>query len=144
MRDTTRAVHPQDGLRRPPRLLNQRKGRRIVFGFAHLLTNVADTARQTSFDLAITGRTQLPPKVLAPDVPPQASASPDAIKADFGRRLQAALNEKGWNQSELARRVAPLLPRSSIARDNISKYVRGLPTALTSPQFRSVRCGWPS
>jgi transcriptional regulator with XRE-family HTH domain len=43
----------------------------------------------------------------------------------FGRRLQKALNAKGWNQSELARRMAPLLPRTSIARDNISKYVRG-------------------
>jgi transcriptional regulator with XRE-family HTH domain len=74
----------------------------------------------------------MPPKLVASDAPTQVTASPDAIKADFGHRLQAALNEKGWNQSELARRVAPLLPRSSIARDNISKYVRGkvLPSPL--------------
>jgi transcriptional regulator with XRE-family HTH domain len=78
------------------------------------------------------------PKLLAPDVPTQASASSAAIKADFGRRLQAALNEKGWNQSELARRVAPLLPRSSIARDNISKYVRG--KVLPSPLALDAIC----
>jgi transcriptional regulator with XRE-family HTH domain len=56
---------------------------------------------------------------------PDAHASPDQIKAEFGLRLQKALNAKGWNQSELARRMAPHLPRTSIARDNISKYVRG-------------------
>jgi hypothetical protein len=35
------------------------------------------------------------------------------------------MNEKGWTQAELARRVAPLLKNSRIGRDNISKYVRG-------------------
>ena len=46
------------------------------------------------------------------------------------------LNEKGWNQSELARRMAPHLKESRIGRDNISKYVRGkvlpLPPALAA------------
>jgi transcriptional regulator with XRE-family HTH domain len=67
--------------------------------------------------------------------PPAGSISPhaptDVVKAEFARRLQAKLVEKGWNQSELARRMAPLLPRSSIARDNISKYIRG--KVLPSP-----------
>jgi transcriptional regulator with XRE-family HTH domain len=53
---------------------------------------------------------------------------------DFAKRLQDALNEKGWTQSELARRMAPMLKESRIGRDNISKYVRGkvlpLPAAL--------------
>ena len=71
--------------------------------------------------------------------PPQGSAAstgapPEAIRMDFARRLQSKLNEKGWTQSELARRMAPLLKDSRIGRDNISKYVRGkvlpLPPAL--------------
>jgi transcriptional regulator with XRE-family HTH domain len=61
-------------------------------------------------------------------------APPAAIRMDFARRLQNAMNDKGWNQAELARRVAPLLKDSRIGRDNISKYVRGkvlpLPHAL--------------
>lgn len=70
---------------------------------------------------------------------PRAAASfsgppPEAIRLAFARRLQASLNERGWTQSELARRVAPLLKESRIGRDNISKYVRGkvlpLPAAL--------------
>ena len=63
-------------------------------------------------------------------------APPDAIRMDFARRLQAALVERGWTQSELARRVAPLLKNSRLGRDNISKYVRGkvlpLPPALAA------------
>ena len=61
-------------------------------------------------------------------------APPEAIRMEFARRLQAALNERGWTQSELARRMAPLLKHSRLGRDNISKYVRGkvlpLPPAL--------------
>jgi transcriptional regulator with XRE-family HTH domain len=61
-------------------------------------------------------------------------APPVAIRMDFAKRLQDALNDKGWTQSELARRMAPLLKESRIGRDNISKYVRGkvlpLPPAL--------------
>jgi transcriptional regulator with XRE-family HTH domain len=53
---------------------------------------------------------------------------------DFAKRLQDALSDRGWTQSELARRMAPLLKESRIGRDNISKYVRGkvlpLPHAL--------------
>ena len=51
---------------------------------------------------------------------------PEAIRKEFAKRLQAALNDKGWNQAELARRVAKLLPDRRIGRDNISKYVRGI------------------
>lgn len=61
-------------------------------------------------------------------------APPIAVRMDFAKRLQDRLNDKGWTQSELARRMAPLLKESRIGRDNISKYVRGkvlpLPPAL--------------
>lgn len=61
-------------------------------------------------------------------------APPTAIRMDFAKRLQDALSDRGWTQSELARRMAPLLRESRIGRDNISKYVRGkvlpLPPAL--------------
>jgi transcriptional regulator with XRE-family HTH domain len=43
---------------------------------------------------------------------------------DFAR-LQNHLNDRGWTQAELARRMAPLLKESRIGRDTISKYVRG-------------------
>jgi transcriptional regulator with XRE-family HTH domain len=59
---------------------------------------------------------------------------PAAIRVDFAKKLQDALSDRGWTQSELARRMAPLLKESRIGRDNISKYVRGkvlpLPPAL--------------
>jgi transcriptional regulator with XRE-family HTH domain len=59
---------------------------------------------------------------------------PEAIRKEFAKNLQNALNGKGWNQSELARRMAPLLKESRIGRDNISKYIRAkvlpLPPAL--------------
>ena len=55
-------------------------------------------------------------------------------RTEFGRRLQKALNDKGWTQSELARRIASKLPTFRIGRDNVSKWVRGkvlpLPPAL--------------
>lgn len=55
-------------------------------------------------------------------------------RREFGRRLQKQLNLKGWTQSELARRMARLLPTFRIGRDNVSKWVRGkvlpLPPAL--------------
>jgi transcriptional regulator with XRE-family HTH domain len=55
-------------------------------------------------------------------------------RREFGRRLQKALNARGWTQSELARRTARLLPNFRIGRDNVSKWVRGkvlpLPPAL--------------
>jgi transcriptional regulator with XRE-family HTH domain len=54
-------------------------------------------------------------------------------KREFGRRLQAKLNERGWNQSEFARRCEAMLPTpsegqrqgQSFGRDNVSNYIRG-------------------
>ena len=53
-----------------------------------------------------------------------ASAPKDELRREFGRRLQAAMVEKGWNQSELGR-------RAGVSRDNVSNYVRG--TNLPGP-----------
>ena len=39
-------------------------------------------------------------------------------RAEFGKRLLSLMLKKGWNQSELARKVG-------IGRDSISQYVRG-------------------
>lgn len=51
---------------------------------------------------------------------------------EFSRRIQSILIDRGWNQSELARRSAKFMPDGSFGRDNISKYVKGptLPTPL--------------
>lgn len=51
---------------------------------------------------------------------------PSPLKAEFGRRLQHALTEKGWNQSDLAREATRHMPgKQRFGRDNISNYVRG-------------------
>ncbi len=39
-------------------------------------------------------------------------------RAEFGKRLYSLMLKKGWNQSEMARRVG-------IGRDSVSQYVRG-------------------
>jgi transcriptional regulator with XRE-family HTH domain len=62
-----------------------------------------------------------PPRDM-PDV-----AQKEDAKVEFSRRLQRMLMDKGWNQSELARRVQPFLPENvRIGRDMISNYIRGL------------------
>jgi transcriptional regulator with XRE-family HTH domain len=40
-------------------------------------------------------------------------------KHEFGRKLMALMLDKGWNQSELAR-------RSKVGRDAVSTYIRGV------------------
>lgn len=59
-------------------------------------------------------------------------APADAARTEFARRLQKALNEKGWNQAELARRVHQKMPNAKTGRDSISKYIRGM--VLPSPR----------
>lgn len=48
----------------------------------------------------------------------------DMIRAEFARRLQAKMNEKGWTQSELSREAAKHSPNKKFGRDLISQYVR--------------------
>lgn len=45
---------------------------------------------------------------------------------EFARRLQAAMIERGWNQSALAREASARLPGGGIGRDAISHYIRGV------------------
>jgi transcriptional regulator with XRE-family HTH domain len=71
------------------------------------------------------------------DLPP--GAPRDAVMREFGRRLQAALVEKGWNQSELARRAAAYMPDGGrFGRDNVSNYVRAL--VLPNPAQLNALC----
>jgi transcriptional regulator with XRE-family HTH domain len=58
-------------------------------------------------------------------------------RREFGRRLQKALNTRGWKQVDLARRIAPLLPTSRTGRDNVSKWVRGKVLPL-SPALEAI------
>lgn len=60
------------------------------------------------------------PKGLPPDAPV------DAALAEFGRRLQKRMSEKGYNQSDLAREASKHMPNKKFGRDNISNYVRGV------------------
>lgn len=55
------------------------------------------------------------------------------IKQEFARKLQKAMLEKGWNQSELAR-------RAGMGRDNISGYMSGriLPGAKHMKQLEDA------
>lgn len=76
-----------------------------------------------------------PPTDIKDDVPVEQA------KIEFGKRLQKAMNEKGWNQSELAAEAAKHLPREkregksladAFGRDKVSMYIRGrtLPTPM--------------
>ena len=63
-------------------------------------------------------------------------APKSVIKKEFGKRLQAKMIEKGWNQSELAK-------KSNFGRDNISSYIRGIsiPGPLhLSAMARALNC----
>lgn len=65
------------------------------------------------------------------DLPPDASL--EDVRLEFGRRLQAALINIGWNQSDLARQASLHLPdKKPMGRDLISHYINGrtLPSAL--------------
>jgi transcriptional regulator with XRE-family HTH domain len=72
--------------------------------------------------------------------PPAAGAVPpdapyEAMRVEFARRLQQAMIQKGWHQSELARQASKLMPRGqAITRDMVSKYIR----AQTLPSPKSL------
>lgn len=91
-----------------------------------------------------------PPKQLADGAPYEAAL------AEFSRRVQALMAQKGWNQSELARQAAKFMPNKKFNRDNISVYIRGqsFPGALrlhaiakalgTTPEDLVPKHGMPS
>lgn len=56
---------------------------------------------------------------LAPATTPASDLEPKELsRLEFGRRLSKLMLDRGWNQSELAR-------RAGLGRDAISTYVRG-------------------
>lgn len=56
-----------------------------------------------------------------------AGAPKDAVKVEFAKRLQNAIIDKGWSQSDLARRASKHMPEGkSIGRDLVSNWIRGL------------------
>ena len=78
---------------------------------------------------------------------------PDSVKAEFARRLQTSMVNRGWNQSELARRATERLPQAlpgqkrghAIGRDLISHYVRGLmPPGPTNLEALASALGVPA
>lgn len=79
---------------------------------------------------ASTVRTKRTP----PSPPPKSNIRGSTPTAEFARRLQAKMQERGWNQSELSRQCAKHLPKPEpgqkqyldISRDMINRYVRGL------------------
>ena len=61
-----------------------------------------------------------------------------AAREAFGLRLWRLMDERGWNQSELAR-------RSGLHRHDVSKYVNGyaMPSMITLMRLRAgLGCTW--
>lgn len=59
-----------------------------------------------------------------PTGPLPVAAPRDAVALEFARRLQAAMAEKGWNQSDLAREATKFMPGGkTIQRDTVSVYI---------------------
>lgn len=63
---------------------------------------------------------------------PKDPAMRTATLAEFSKRLQAAMLEKGWSQSDLARNAALHMWDKSFGRDSVSRYKLGkhAPTPL--------------
>jgi transcriptional regulator with XRE-family HTH domain len=59
--------------------------------------------------------------------------TPKDVRTEFARRLSQCLAEKGWNQSELARRASEHLSDGKVSRDNVSCYVRAI--SLPGPKY---------
>lgn len=66
-----------------------------------------------------------------------AAAPRDAVIEEFARNLQAAMNARGWNQSDLARAATLHMGGDGeVQRDNVSKYING--KTLPSPKKLSA------
>lgn len=59
------------------------------------------------------------------DQPLPENAPKAAVKAEFARRLQKAMAEKGWTQSELASRAAKFTDKGEFGRYSVSLYIQG-------------------
>lgn len=67
--------------------------------------------------------------------------TPEALtKQEFGRRLQQLLDERHWNQSDLARRINEQNPdlEPPFGRDAISTYIKG--RSFPTPKSLSLLC----
>ena len=49
----------------------------------------------------------------------------EMVLREFAKRLQNAMLERGWHQSELARQATKHMADGKFGRDNVSNYVRG-------------------
>lgn len=65
-----------------------------------------------------------------------APLDPDMMRSEFARRLQARMDEKGWNQSELARNATLQMPEGKMGRDIVSAYIRAI--SLPGPKYLSA------
>lgn len=71
--------------------------------------------------------------------PVKDDGSLQALRAEFARRLQMAMMERGWSQSDLARQAALHLPKGKrMGRDDISTYIRG--NAIPRPDKLGAIC----
>lgn len=62
----------------------------------------------------------------------------EASRDVFSQKLQAAMDAKGWNQSDLARAATVALGGEGvIQRDNISKYINGK-AIPSSPKLHAI------
>lgn len=65
-----------------------------------------------------------------------AGAPREAVCREFAKKLQAALDKKGWNQTDLAKAASKHMVSGKVTRDSVSNYVRGknlpYPPALTA------------
>jgi transcriptional regulator with XRE-family HTH domain len=66
------------------------------------------------------------------------NAPVDMIRAEFAKRLQAAMTKRGWTQSELSREAAKHSPDKKFGRDLISQYVRQ--RILPGPKHLHAMC----
>lgn len=66
------------------------------------------------------------------------TAPVDMIRAEFAKRLQAAMTKKGWTQSELSREAAKHSTDKKFGRDLISQYVRQ--RILPGPKHLHAMC----
>jgi transcriptional regulator with XRE-family HTH domain len=72
------------------------------------------------------------------DEPLPSYAPKELIRMEFGRRLQAELIRRGWNQSELARQAGLHMPNKFFGRDLVSGYIRG--RILPGPLHLNALC----
>lgn len=74
---------------------------------------------------ALAGRTKRPPINNYPFEHPNRNDAQRNVYNEFARRLQRAMIDKGWTQSELGRRASDYHPGGTIQRSSISKYCKG-------------------